>query len=173
MPLLEVDKLQVEFTTDEGRVRAVDGVSFEVEPGEILGFLGPNGAGKTTCFDILAGFLVPDAGEVCLAGRPLDGEARCAEGIVPQEINLNLWEKVGNTVANQAGYYGLSGVLAEYQAEGKLLNAEYVDILDVRFSSQHVNGGDCFHPSTAGHALMAEEQWCRSKWGEGDAVCAE
>ena len=67
----------------------------------------------------------------------------------------------------------LSGVLAEYQADGKLLNAEYVDILDVRFSSQHVNGGDCFHPSTAGHALMAEEQWCRSKWGEGDAVCAE
>lgn len=67
----------------------------------------------------------------------------------------------------------LSAVLAEYQAEGKLLNAEYVDILDVRFGSQHVNGGDCFHPSTAGHALMAEEQWCRSKWGEGDAVCAE
>ena len=67
----------------------------------------------------------------------------------------------------------LSSVLAEYQAEGKLLNAEYVDIFDVRFDSQHVNGGDCFHPSTAGHALMGEEQWCRSKWGEGEAVCAE
>ena len=67
----------------------------------------------------------------------------------------------------------LSGVLAEYQTDGKLLNAEYVDILDVRFGSQHVNGGDCFHPSEAGHALMGEQQWCRSRWGEGDPVCTE
>lgn len=66
----------------------------------------------------------------------------------------------------------LSGVLTEYQAERKLLNAEYVDILDVRFSSQHVNGGDCFHPSTAGHALMAEKQWCRSQWGAADPACS-
>ena len=49
-----------------------------MDRGEIYGLLGPNGAGKTTCFDILAGFLDPDAGEVCLAGRPLDGEARVA-----------------------------------------------------------------------------------------------
>jgi len=66
----------------------------------------------------------------------------------------------------------LSDVLAEYQADRKLLNAEYVDILDVRFGSSHVNGGDCFHPSTAGHALMAEKQWCRSKWGADDAACS-
>ena len=66
----------------------------------------------------------------------------------------------------------LSGVLAEYQAEGKLPNAEYVDIYDVRFESEHVNGGDCFHPSKAGHALMSGQQWCRSSWGEGDASCS-
>jgi cysteine-rich repeat protein len=66
----------------------------------------------------------------------------------------------------------LSAVLAEYRADGKLLNAEYVDILDVRFSSQHVNGGDCFHPSTAGHSLMAEKQWCRSQWGAADPACS-
>jgi len=66
----------------------------------------------------------------------------------------------------------LSGVLAEYQAGGELLNAEYVDIFDVRFQSQHVNSGDCFHPSKAGHALMAGQQWCRSSWGEGDPACS-
>jgi cysteine-rich repeat protein len=66
----------------------------------------------------------------------------------------------------------LSGVLAEYQANDQLLNAEYVDILDVRFASQHVNDGDCFHPSTAGHALMAEKQWCRSQWSAGDPACS-
>jgi lysophospholipase L1-like esterase len=66
----------------------------------------------------------------------------------------------------------LSGVLAEYQGNGMLLNAEYVDIYDVRFESEHVNGGDCFHPSKAGHALMSGQQWCRSSWGEGDPACS-
>ena len=66
----------------------------------------------------------------------------------------------------------LREVLAEYQDLGRLENAEYVDIIDVRFDSQHVNGGDCFHPSTEGHALMAEKQWCRSKWGSGDPACS-
>jgi cysteine-rich repeat protein len=66
----------------------------------------------------------------------------------------------------------LSEVLSEYQDQGMLLNAEYVDVLDVRFGSQHVNGGDCFHPSSAGHALMAEEQWCRSRWGQADPACS-
>jgi hypothetical protein len=64
-------------------------------------------------------------------------------------------------------------VLAEYQADYRLLNAEYVDILDVRFYSEHVNNGDCFHPSTAGHALMAEKQWCRSQWVAGDPACSQ
>lgn len=66
----------------------------------------------------------------------------------------------------------LSGVLAEYQTVGLLPNAEYVDIYDIRFESQHVNSGDCFHPSKAGHALMATEQWCRSKWGRDAEECS-
>ena len=65
----------------------------------------------------------------------------------------------------------LRDVLAEYQAD-ELPNAEYVDIYDIRFESQHVNGGDCFHPSTEGHALMSSQQWCRSSWGEGDPSCS-
>ena len=47
MPLLEVDDLQVEFATDEGRVRAVDGVSFAIEPGKTLGIVGESGCGKS------------------------------------------------------------------------------------------------------------------------------
>jgi cysteine-rich repeat protein len=66
----------------------------------------------------------------------------------------------------------LRDVLAEYQAANKLMNAEYVDIFDVRFDSSHVNGGDCFHPSVAGHSLLAEKQWCRSKWGADDPACS-
>jgi len=66
----------------------------------------------------------------------------------------------------------LRDVLAEYQASNQLLNAEYVDVFDVRFDSSHVNGGDCFHPSEAGHELLAEKAWCRSKWGAADQECS-
>jgi cysteine-rich repeat protein len=65
----------------------------------------------------------------------------------------------------------IQNVLAEYRDSGALPNSEFVDIFDVPFSSTHVNSGDCFHPSRAGHALLAEKQWCRSKWGVGDAMC--
>lgn len=66
----------------------------------------------------------------------------------------------------------LSGVLAEYRTSGALPNARYTDVFDVRFDSAHVNSGDCFHPSTAGHALLAEKEWCRTHWGNADASCA-
>jgi hypothetical protein len=66
----------------------------------------------------------------------------------------------------------LSDVLAEFQADGKLANAEYVDVFDVRFNDVHVNNGDCFHPSTAGHTLLSNEQWCRSSYGANDASCS-
>ena len=66
----------------------------------------------------------------------------------------------------------LRDVLAEYQANDMLVNAEYVDVFDVRFNSSHVNGGDCFHPSEAGHSLLAEKQWCSSKWGAEDQACS-
>ena len=66
----------------------------------------------------------------------------------------------------------LRDVLAEYQANNQLLNAEYVDVFDVRFNSSHVNGGDCFHPSEAGHSLLAEKAWCSSKWSAADQACS-
>lgn len=60
----------------------------------------------------------------------------------------------------------------EYQANGMLTNAEYVDTSDIRFGSVHVNGGDCFHPSKAGQALMATEAYCRSSWSAESASCS-
>jgi lysophospholipase L1-like esterase len=63
-------------------------------------------------------------------------------------------------------------VLAEYRNDGELPNARYTDLFSVRFESEHVNGGDCFHPSTAGHALFASKEWCETHWGHNDPACS-
>jgi ABC-2 type transport system ATP-binding protein len=70
-----------------GPIRAVDGITFDVRRGDVLGFLGPNGAGKTTAMKIITGFLEPDMGEVEVAGlsvatRPL--ETRRRVGYLPE-----------------------------------------------------------------------------------------
>jgi len=69
MALLEVRDLSKSFRG----LRAVDGVSFDVEKGAIAAMIGPNGAGKTTCFNLIAGVFAPDAGGVRLGGRDITG----------------------------------------------------------------------------------------------------
>ncbi len=69
MSLLDIVDLHKAF----GGVRAVDGVSFAVEPGELLALIGPNGAGKSTLFNLLNGQLQPDSGQVSLNGASLAG----------------------------------------------------------------------------------------------------
>ena len=70
-----------------GRLLAVDGISFTVEPGEVLGFLGPNGAGKSTTMKMIAGFLAPSAGTAKVCGHDVQAEplaARRALGYLPE-----------------------------------------------------------------------------------------
>lgn len=69
MSLLEVRGVTKRF----GGLLAVADLSFSLAPGEILGLIGPNGAGKTTVFNLISGFLLPDAGEIRLRGRSLVG----------------------------------------------------------------------------------------------------
>ncbi|HET8697057.1 MAG TPA: ATP-binding cassette domain-containing protein, partial [Gammaproteobacteria bacterium] len=86
-PAIAVDRLVV----DRGGRRVIDGVSFEVLPGEIVGLLGPNGAGKTTTLGVLATLLRPGAGAVRVAGHDAAKEpkaVRAALGRVPQDIAL-------------------------------------------------------------------------------------
>lgn len=67
-----------QVTKTFGRLVALDGVSFSVRPGEVLGLIGPNGAGKTTLFECLAGVLPMDRGTVSLGGRVLTAADRAA-----------------------------------------------------------------------------------------------
>lgn len=110
--MIEVLKLDnVSKSYEPGR-RAVDGVSFEVSPGEIFGFLGPNGAGKTTTIKIMVGILRPDEGSILLDGVDVMREplrAKKAMGYVPDESML--WEKIsGAEYLNfVADVYGVPG----------------------------------------------------------------
>lgn len=87
VPAIEVHEL----TKMYGDTRAVDGVSFEVDHGEIYGFLGPNGAGKTTTINMLTGLARPSSGSISIFGHRCSADARTAQhlmGIVPSENNL-------------------------------------------------------------------------------------
>ena len=88
--VLEVQGLAKRF----GDLKAVDDVSFRVEAGETLGLIGPNGAGKTTVFELVSGYLRPQAGSVILDGEDvtrLSPEARSRRGMVRSFQNASLF----------------------------------------------------------------------------------
>jgi ABC-2 type transport system ATP-binding protein len=98
-----------------GGTRALGGVSLEVPQGDFFALLGPNGAGKTTIIGIVTGLVNKTGGSVNVFGIDIDKEpekARTYIGVVPQNINLNIFEKVIDILVNQAGYYGIPRVQA-------------------------------------------------------------
>ena len=99
---------------------ALKGININVAVGDFYALLGPNGAGKTTAIGIISSLVNKTAGEVEVFGHSIDRELEAAKqciGLVPQELNINQWEKVGNIVLTQAGYYGLNSRLAHERAE--------------------------------------------------------
>ena len=95
---------------NDGQV-ALENVSFDVQEGEILALLGPNGAGKTTLISAVCGLVVPTAGQVTVGGFDTRSNYRLARsliGLVPQEIALEPFEKVINTVRFSRGLFGKS-----------------------------------------------------------------
>lgn len=88
---------------------ALKGVSLDIEEGEILALLGPNGAGKTTLISTICGITTPTSGRVSVGGHDIQAEFRAARkmiGLVPQEIALEPFEKVYNTVRFSQGLFG-------------------------------------------------------------------
>lgn len=106
--MIKVENLVKDF----GRRRAVDGVSFEVEKGTVLGFLGPNGAGKTTTIRMVAGFLVPTSGSVTVKGIDVVRDPVSAQksiGYMPETTPLYedmTVESFLRFIAEVRGYYG-------------------------------------------------------------------
>ncbi len=101
-------------------VQALAGVDLDVPRGDFCALLGPNGAGKTSLIGIVTSLVRKTSGTISVFGHDLDSElnaVKSAIGVVPQEINLNLWDKVSNIVVNQAGFYGVPPARARQRAE--------------------------------------------------------
>jgi len=106
MPIIEVDNLSKRF----GEIRAVDGVSFKVDEGEVFGFLGPNGAGKTTTINMLCTLLRPTSGQATVAGLDVikeKNDVRRAIGLVFQETTLDDYLTAEQNILFHALAYGV------------------------------------------------------------------
>lgn len=117
MAALEIKNLVKTYDTG---VQALKGVDLMVPEGSFYGLLGPNGAGKSTMISIIAGLTGKTSGEVKVGGLSIDTEREAAKemiGLVPQEFNFNIFEKVINIVVKQAGYYGIPRKQALVSAE--------------------------------------------------------
>lgn len=104
--LLEVNLLRKTYATG---FEAVKGISLQVNKGEIVALLGPNGAGKTTLISTICGITTPSSGSVFIGGHDISRnfrEARKLVGLVPQEITLEPFEKVINTIKFSRGLFG-------------------------------------------------------------------
>jgi len=91
-------------------LEALKSITLEVKEGEFFGLLGPNGAGKTTTIGIVTSLITKSAGSVSVFGIDIDKDFPAAKrmiGVVPQEFNFSIFEKVEDIVCQQAGYYGI------------------------------------------------------------------
>lgn len=122
--ILEVTDLKKTFHQKNGsEVRAVKGISFPVQRGEIFGFLGPNGAGKSTTIKMLTTALKADSGKILLDGVSVVDEperARAKIGVVAQHNNLDRSLTARENLLFHARYFGMDKQTAEKKADDYL-----------------------------------------------------
>ena len=130
VPALQVRDLRK--TYDNG-VEALKGVSLEVAPGDFFAMLGPNGAGKSTLIGIVSSLVNKSSGDVRVFGVDIARERDAAMrllGLVPQEINFNMFENPLDILVNYAGFYGIPRREAVVRAEQELKAAQLWDKAD-------------------------------------------
>ena len=128
--------------TYKNGVQALKGVDLEVERGDFFALLGPNGAGKTTLIGIVTSLVNKSGGEASVFGYDIDRDLEAAKaciGVVPQEINFNMFETPHTIVVNQAGFYGIARSVARQRAEKYLKQLQLWDKRDKM--SRGLSGG--------------------------------
>lgn len=101
-------------------VQALKGVNLEIKKGDFFALLGANGAGKTTLIGGLTGLVNPTSGTMKIFGHDViqnPNEAKLKVGLVPQEFNFSIFEKVEDILVTQGGYFGVPHDKAKAKAE--------------------------------------------------------
>ena len=117
MKALSISNLKKEYA---GGLQALKGIDLDVEQGDFFALLGPNGAGKSTTIGVISSLVTKTSGQVKILDIDIDENHSLAKkklGVVGQEVNFNQFEKVGDIIRNQAGYYGLSSKEAKDNAK--------------------------------------------------------
>lgn len=117
--MIAIDIANLKKTYANGTV-ALRGVNLQIEEGDFCALLGANGAGKTTIIGILTSIVNKTSGKVKVFDYDIDtqhSEAKFLMGVVPQEMNFGMFEKVIDIVVNQAGFFGIDRLTAQGKAE--------------------------------------------------------
>ena len=117
-----------DLTKFYGKFKALNRISFEVQPGEFFGFLGPNGAGKTTTISVLTGLANYQEGRVEVFGHDVVGDyrkSRALIGLVPQEFNFDPFLSAEQILVFEAGYFGIP------KRDAKLRAQELLEFFDL------------------------------------------
>ena len=127
--MLAIDIKDVSKTYTNGFV-ALKEISLEIKKGDFFALLGPNGAGKSTTIGIISSLVNKSSGSVKICGIDVDEDFNRAKsylGVVPQEVNLSIFETVEQIILNQAGYYGVSRSIAEKRLDYLLTKLDIID----------------------------------------------
>lgn len=127
MALLEISEISKSF----GDFKAVDQVSFGVEPGKIYGLLGPNGAGKTTTIRMIMNIIVPDSGKITLFDQVISEETKRKIGYLPEERGIFQKMKVNELLVFFGELHGLP------VSKGKTLASEWLTKMELSDWADH------------------------------------
>lgn len=139
MYALEINQLNKTYNNG---VQAVKNIDLSVASGDFFALLGANGAGKSTTIGLIATLLIKTSGSIKVQGHDLDQHpelAKASLGLVPQEINLSIFEQCHQILINQAGYYGITRSQASKRADELL---QKLGLWEKRNSIvRHLSGG--------------------------------
>ncbi len=133
-PVIQVQNLHKNY----GKVEAVRGINFSVQPGELFGLIGPDGAGKTTTFHILGGIMAATTGEAIVLGQPAR-KARLMTGYLTQQFSLYLDLSINENLRYVAGLRQVPDVLLRERSD-KYLRLMALDQFGDRLAGQ-LSGG--------------------------------
>ena len=153
VPALDVIELRKTYANG---VEALKGISLSVQPGDFFALLGPNGAGKSTLIGILSSLVNATDGDARVFGVSVRADRHAAMrliGLVPQELNFNMFEKPFDICVNQAGFYGIPRAEARVRAERYL---KQLVLWDKAFQNARQMSGGMKRRLMIARAMMSE-----------------